>query len=62
MKEFSTDKFKFYCKYLVPQGQVNKFINRLNSLNLAVQINPELAEEAKKQLIEEYPFTKEFLE
>lgn len=62
MKEFNKDKLKFYSKYLIPQGQVNKFVERLKSLTLAVQINPELVEEAKQRLIEEYPFTKEFLE
>ena len=59
---FNKDKFKFYCKYLIPYGKTKDFEQKLKSVQTAVKINPELAEEAKKQLIEEYPFTKEFLE
>ena len=55
------DKFKFYCKYLIPYGKLEDFKQRIKSIKTAILINPELAEEAKKQLIEEYPFTKEFI-
>ena len=61
MKKFDKEKFKFYCKYLIPYGKFNEFERKLDSINIALSINPELAEEAKKQLIEEYPFTQEFL-
>ena len=58
---FNNNKFKFYCKYLIPYGKLNEFKQKLLSIQTAVKINPELAEEAKRQLIEEYPFTQEFL-
>lgn len=62
MKKFDKEKFKFYCKYLIPYGKFDEFSQRLDSIRLAIQINPELVNEAKQKLIEEYPFTKEFLE
>ena len=62
MKEFNKDKFKFYCKYLIPYGKFDEFEQRIKSINLAITLNPKLAEEAKRQLIQDYPFTKEFLE
>lgn len=62
MKGFDEKKFKFYCKYLIPYGKIDEFHQRLNSIQTAVKINLELVEEAKQKLIEEYPFTKEFLE
>ena len=62
MKNFDNKKFIFYMKYLIPYGKLNDFRQRLKSIQTAVLINPETAEEARTQLIEEYPFTKEFLE
>lgn len=54
------DKFKFYLKYCVIPEKLQEFKQKLSSVQTAILINPELAEEAKKQLIEEYPFTQEF--
>lgn len=62
MKKFDDKKFKFYMKYLIPQGKLQEFNQKLDNLTLAMKINPELVFKAKEQLIKEYPFTKEFLE
>ena len=62
MKKFDDKKFKFYMKYLIPQGKLHEFNQKLDNLALAMKINPELVFKAKEQLIKEYPFTKEFLE
>lgn len=59
--DFNQDKFKFYVKYLVLPNKRKEFKQRLISTNLALQINPELAQEAKEQLIKDYPFVEEFL-
>ena len=61
MKKFDKEKFKFYCKYLIPYGKFDEFEQRIDSINLALKMNSELASEAKQKLIEEYPFTQEFL-
>ena len=49
-------------KYLIPYGKLDVFKQKLFAIQTAIKINPELANEAKQKLIEEYPFTKEFLE
>ena len=59
-KIFDDKKFKFYLKYLVLPNKLKEFKQRLISTNLALQINPELAQEAKEQLIKDYPFVEEF--
>ena len=60
-KIFDVKKFKFYLKYLVLPNKLKEFKQRLISTNLALQINPELAQGAKEQLIKDYPFVEEFL-
>lgn len=62
MKKFDKEKFKFYMKYLIPYGKLDVFKQKLFAIQTAIKINPELVNEAKQKLIEEYPFTKEFLE
>ena len=59
---FDSKKFKFYLKYLVLPNKLKEFKQRLISTNLALQINPELAQEAKEQLIKDYPFVEGFFE
>ena len=62
MKEFNKEKFHFYLKYCLIPEKIQDFKNKLAAIRTAVKINPELAKEAKKQLIEEYPFTQEFMD
>lgn len=57
---FDQEKFIFYLKYLVLPEKLGEFHSRLKNLMLAIQINPDLAQEAKDTFIQEYPFTKEF--
>lgn len=39
--QIDKNKLKFYLKYLIPYGQLDKFQQRLNSMMLAVTINPD---------------------
>ena len=61
-KIFDDKKFKFYLKYLVLPNKLKEFKQRLISTNRALKINPELAQEAKEQLIKDYPFIEVFFE
>ncbi len=60
--QIDKSKLKFYLKYLIPYGQLDKFKQRLDNMMLAVTINPDIAQEALQDFIKEYPFTKEFVE
>jgi len=57
----NTDKLWNYFKLLTP-SQRDEMVQRINSTDLAIKLNPEITIETVEDMFKEYPILKECLE